>query len=86
MKLSDYLTHHLPFLIFIYYNFNNLCFHNFNFYYMILFPTLYRLSINPYTIYKISFIEQMFCTIISILISYFIYNLSYISNLELILV
>jgi hypothetical protein len=83
MKTVDYITHHLPFMIFIYFNFNNLCFHNFDLLYMLLIPTLYRLCINPYTIYKISLIEQIIFNILSIIITYFIYYLSYIHNLQI---
>lgn len=76
MKICDILLHHIPFIIFIYLEIDTITHSNVELIEMIGIPLFYRLCIDPYKIYKLSFINQFlfvfFSIIYSIMFTYYL--------------
>ena len=57
MKIFDVIMHHIPLILYVYLDFDQLCKkeNQFNLYEIVGIPILYRILFNPYKIYKLTF-------------------------------
>ena len=69
MYILDFLLHHLPLLLFIYFEKNNISKSDINFYEIFGFPLVYRFIVDPYKIYKIN-LKKQFIFVLSPLICF----------------
>lgn len=77
MYIIDFILHHIPLLLFIYLEKNNIVKSEINFYEIFGIPLLYRLLFDPYKIYKIELKIQIIF-LITPLILFLLYSNIYI--------
>lgn len=80
MNIFDVLLHHIPLITFLYFQHPNINNCSIELPEMIGLPIIYRIYIDPYKIYKISFVKQILCVSSSILLSISIKYYSYLLN------
>ena len=68
MYILDFLLHHLPLILFIYFEKNNIFKSDINYYEIFGFPLVYRFLVDPYEIYKINLIKQFFFVIFPVIL------------------
>ena len=68
MYILDFLLHHLPLILFIYFEKTNIFKSDINYYEIFGFPLVYRFLVDPYEIYKINLIKQFFFVIFPVIL------------------
>lgn len=80
MNIFDLLLHHIPLITFLYFQHPNINNCSIELPEMVGLPIIYRISIDPYKIYKMTLVNQFLCVSSSILLSISIKYYSYLLN------